>query len=416
MRVVNGDMVAPSTEKKDRKVGYRLGFSVIGVLILLMALTLPVAAFNLLEHVRHPISDRFYYLIDSSDQYSDTTSVLNIEAIALDEVQQLLTLRVSGSHFCDKDCTYKEKFTFFSIGAAGAGLAGLPPSESFTLPATSAEFNTKFQLPISTNLIAYPFDHTELTLGVTLERIAPDNTVTRVPDDEARKELIATIQERITRTEMDAPHRIDPTSVRPLAVKNFDYLLVEDLHLYRPAYLRVLVTLVVLLTATAAAYAAFLRPFDQLIINAGALVLGVYGIRSLVLGSLPNDVTALDIFLTCVAFFLLATIAVRGFNYLHFKSGWRIPGLMTEKPATTRTCPYCKTDVDREATRCPHCTSPLEPDAKASEPSVTASPVESEPLIPVGTPSATPPGIPWQPPHASTFASNANDPAGLPRR
>lgn len=29
-------------------------------------------------------------------------------------------------------------------------------------------------------------------------------------------------------------------------------------------------------------------------------------------------------------------------------------------PATTKKCPFCKTEIDIEATRCPHCTSELE--------------------------------------------------------
>lgn len=29
-------------------------------------------------------------------------------------------------------------------------------------------------------------------------------------------------------------------------------------------------------------------------------------------------------------------------------------------PVTTKTCPYCKTDIPLEATRCPHCTSELQ--------------------------------------------------------
>ena len=37
-------------------------------------------------------------------------------------------------------------------------------------------------------------------------------------------------------------------------------------------------------------------------------------------------------------------------------------GKKPEAPAapTTKKCPYCKTDIDIEATRCPHCTSQLE--------------------------------------------------------
>ena len=37
-------------------------------------------------------------------------------------------------------------------------------------------------------------------------------------------------------------------------------------------------------------------------------------------------------------------------------------GKKTEAPAapTTKKCPYCKTEIDIEATRCPHCTSQLE--------------------------------------------------------
>ena len=31
-----------------------------------------------------------------------------------------------------------------------------------------------------------------------------------------------------------------------------------------------------------------------------------------------------------------------------------------EVAATTKTCPYCKSEIDIEATRCPHCTSQIE--------------------------------------------------------
>ncbi|RCV57097.1 MscL family protein [Marinitenerispora sediminis] len=33
-----------------------------------------------------------------------------------------------------------------------------------------------------------------------------------------------------------------------------------------------------------------------------------------------------------------------------------------EEEAATRTCPECRSDIDRLATRCPHCTSQVEPE------------------------------------------------------
>ena len=31
-----------------------------------------------------------------------------------------------------------------------------------------------------------------------------------------------------------------------------------------------------------------------------------------------------------------------------------------EEPAPARTCPYCKSEIADDATRCPHCTSQLD--------------------------------------------------------
>ena len=37
-----------------------------------------------------------------------------------------------------------------------------------------------------------------------------------------------------------------------------------------------------------------------------------------------------------------------------------------EEEVTTKTCPFCKSEIDIEATRCPHCTSEL-PEEEAAE-------------------------------------------------
>ena len=59
---------------------------------------------------------------------------------------------------------------------------------------------------------------------------------------------------------------------------------------------------------------------------------------------------------TIINFLLIAFVifmVVRSINKMHHKE--------EEAPAapTTKVCPFCKTDIPIEATRCPHCTSEL---------------------------------------------------------
>ena len=116
--------------------------------------------------------------------------------------------------------------------------------------------------------------------------------------------------------DMQEPEELDLAGLQPGAVKR-EYLAAYDLTFARPGYLKIVVPLVVLLIAAAATFAVLLRPFDQLVLNSGALVLGVWGIRGLVLGSFPPNVTLVDQALTCVIVFMLGAIAVRALTHLH---------------------------------------------------------------------------------------------------
>lgn len=73
-------------------------------------------------------------------------------------------------------------------------------------------------------------------------------------------------------------------------------------------------------------------------------------------------VIAYGSFMNAVVQFLIVAFAI----YLVIK---QINNLYPKKEAPVkpmRTCPFCKQDVDEEATRCPHCTSELTPEVKAS--------------------------------------------------
>lgn len=67
-------------------------------------------------------------------------------------------------------------------------------------------------------------------------------------------------------------------------------------------------------------------------------------------------------FITAVINFLITALVI--FAFIKIING--ITNKLSKKeeeaaPApTTKKCPYCKSDIDLEATRCPHCTSVLE--------------------------------------------------------
>jgi hypothetical protein len=75
----------------------------------------------------------------------------------------------------------------------------------------------------------------------------------------------------------------------------------------RPRYVKLLAVSLVLMVTAAAAYAVLLRPLHELIIGSGALVLGVWGVRAILLGTALAVVTLVDLVLQNCS---LVTIAV----------------------------------------------------------------------------------------------------------
>ena len=73
---------------------------------------------------------------------------------------------------------------------------------------------------------------------------------------------------------------------------------------------------------------------EQLSINYGAFIMAV-----------------VNFFIIAVILFLM----VKMINGL--RDGIKKPVEAVEEAPTTKICPYCKSEIDIEATRCPHCTS-----------------------------------------------------------
>ena len=104
------------------------------------------------------------------------------------------------------------------------------------------------------------------------------------------------------------------------------------------------------------AFAAVVSAFSEVLLGAVAYVFG--GDVSFDDLGVRRDgaiVIPWGAFLTAVVDFLIIAFAlflvVKAYNGLRRRR---------EETPTTRPCPYCRIDIDRDASRCPNCTSQLE--------------------------------------------------------
>jgi hypothetical protein len=172
------------------------------------------------------------------------------------------------------------------------------------------------ELPVRGHPIHYPFDSYRLIVGVVLQRIRGDAPPQTFSVADARGHLFLSVQELLPRQSMVGPIMLDRASIHA-ADDPFEYVEAFELHFERPRYLRVLAVLLVLLIAAAAAYSVFLRPLHDLVLNSGALVIGVWGIRSILTPQNLFYLTAVDLALSTVIIFTLGAIMVRALLYIH---------------------------------------------------------------------------------------------------
>ena len=172
-------------------------------------------------------------------------------------------------------------------------------------------------------LIDYPFDHYRLLLGITFSNISASGNI--VPIDRAQNHagLEYTVDNNIARVSMSTP--------RPLMTSTYDtkgvhYDTLTSLSFFRPSYLRILTALLTLLIILAAAYGVLFRPFTQIIPTVGGLVLGVWGVRSLLVGSYPPDSTGVDLVLETAILLLLVVVALRAALFMWPRASIRYRG------------------------------------------------------------------------------------------
>jgi hypothetical protein len=303
---------------------YRVAFVATAMLLLGIIVTLPFSLASVVDDVLGPATGKVIPLLRGPAATSAPAySRLHLAVTAVDEVQLLATLRVSGHYTCNADCPWRDRILFVSVTPDDDDAEGLPPSAGIVVPESGKAVSETIQLPVRGSPIRYPFDSYHLVLGVLLQRVHPDGRVQTLGHDQASQHLLLSIQELLPQKLMSPPVTIDPRSIR-VASDPTDYAAAYAVTFERPRYLRVLAVLLVVLIAAAAVYSVLLRPLEDLVVNSAALVLGVWGIRSILVPITLHFRTAVDLSLSLVILFLLGGVAVKALLVAHDRSGLRL--------------------------------------------------------------------------------------------
>lgn len=273
---------------------------------------LPFAFSSLFSAYKHPVG-QYGFDISTLHTLDGEWTKLNVAAVSISEVADTLTLRVSGYHYCPTTCGEVERVQFYSVHADPKGALGAPPSSSVDLPIDASEIDQLITLPITGDLIDYPFDHYQLMLGITFSKVTTTGSVIPIDRAATNAGLELSVDNTISRLSLARPTSVQPENYRSTGVA-FDSI--TSLNFSRPIYLQILTVLLTMLIVLAAAYGVLFRPFTQIIPTVGGIVLGVWGIRSLLVGSCPPDSTGVDLVLEAAILLLLLAVGVRAVFFM----------------------------------------------------------------------------------------------------
>jgi len=306
---------------------YLAAFGITVAVVIIVLGLLPSALVSMYRELRGQAVDSVYDLFTGTEvnvdqTFAPDTAFVNITATNLDESTRTATLTVSGHRICEAICP-PITGTFFSLGNNTAERRGLPPSAQVTVPGESGVYTFTINLPIQGTPQLYPFDTYTLLLGWVVSVTLPTGPEQVITDPEqVRKRASLTLEDQVVRLNMNPPVLVDPTSVHS-ETDPVDFLLVDRLQWQRPIYLRIITVLLVILISASAIFALGLRTLHELVLGIGGIILGIWGVRSVVVQTELPDVTLIDLILAFVILVLLLSLSIRAARYFYVQSGLR---------------------------------------------------------------------------------------------
>jgi hypothetical protein len=309
---------------------YLVSFILTLIVVVLVLGMLPSTAISMIQELRTQAEGQLFDMftgeqVPLNSAVTPHATFINVTVTNIDEASMMASLTLSGHRECPVACP-ETTATFYSIGNDAARRRGQPPSASVTVPADEGNYTYQVDLPIRGKPQRYPFDDYTLLLGVVVDNTFPGGITMPVTRAEVASHLVSfTLEDLVTRLDMVPPRTVDPAAVRSPNDPT-DFMLVDELQWQRPRYLRILTVLLVLLISASGIFALGLRSLHELVLGIGGIILGIWGVRSVVVQSPLPDVTLIDLVLGFVMLILMLALAVRAARYFYLRSGlvqWR---------------------------------------------------------------------------------------------
>jgi hypothetical protein len=254
----------------------------------------------------------------ATEALAESESYFNIAAIDVDEDLGSITLAISGHRVCPDDGCATLTFTLVSLEDDADVRRALPPSAPMTLTPDQDIFSQTVQLPVRGQPSQYPFDDYLLWLALAGTVVENGETIVLTPDLLAKRAVITT-QNQLRDFLMVPPVEIEPARVAALTDPQ-EFVGVQQLRFERPVHQEILAVLLILLIAVSAIMAVAMRSMTDLIVGIGSLILGIWGVRSVLVPSSLSVVTSIDLALSVIILFVLLGLSVRSALHFHKQS------------------------------------------------------------------------------------------------
>ena len=323
-------LTTDQAQPRPHRRWYRLALVVTLVLIAFVLVTLPFTLRSMQEvlgRAPEPLFDLVTGEVVSAqaDAAAREMTYVNLGMVDLNDATGELSLAVSGNRVCGDVCPALD-IIFLALDDDAAQRRGLPPSATLSLAPDDLVFSQTVQLPLRGRPSHYPLDTYQIWLGVGGIATMPDGTTVELTPDTVGGRAVMTLQNRIPDMIMDAPQPIPP-HVTTAAAHPFAFLAVQSLTFERPAYLKLLSGILILLIAVSSLLALFTRNVNDLALGIGGLILGVWGVRSILMPQSISTLTAIDLALSWVILLVLLGFALRAALHFHRHSDLPLPGL-----------------------------------------------------------------------------------------